>query len=99
MGEVGVHRDGEVGALRNRSAEPGDVGGAEAELALAVDHLDAPVVLRRQPVGDLAGAVGGGVVDDDHADVYGLGEQPLDERRDVLSFVIGWDDDAGGQGL
>jgi hypothetical protein len=60
-----------------------------------VDHLHATVVLRGERVGDRAGAVGRGVIHDDHADVHGQGKQPLHERRQILFLVVGGYDDTG----
>jgi hypothetical protein len=56
---VGVHLADELGVVRERVGEAGDVGGAEAELARAVEHLGAELL------GERAGAVGAGVVDDE----------------------------------
>ena len=63
--EVGVHLDDELGAAGERVLEPGGVGAAEAVLLGAVEDLDR-VELGGEPVGDLAGPVGRGVVDDEH---------------------------------
>ena len=64
--EVGVHLDDEIRAPGKGVIEPGDVGGAEALLRRSVKHLDV-VTLGREAVGDLAGAVGRVVVDDEDA--------------------------------
>ena len=66
MREVAVHLEHELGALGERPPEPGDVRGPDALLRLAVQHGD-PRVLGREPVGDLARAVGRAVVDDENA--------------------------------
>ena len=62
-GEVGVHLDDELCTSRQRLAKPCDVGGAETLLARPVKHRDV-LVRRREPLGDLPGAVGRGVIDD-----------------------------------
>ena len=53
----------------------------------------------REPVGDLAGAVGRGVVDDQHAP---LGRQLLadarDDRLEVVGLVVGRQDEPDGRG-
>ena len=68
MREVAVHLEDELGAVGERAAEAGDVGGPEALLALAVEHVDVGE-LGREAVGELAGAVGRVVVDHEHAHV------------------------------
>ncbi len=88
MREVRVHRADEVGSLGQRPLEASDVGRAQPQLARTVDDLHAPVALRRQSIGDRAGAVGRVVVHD--GDVRArrqreqLGHQPLD----VFPFVV-----------
>ena len=63
MGEVGVHLQYEAGAGLERPVESGDVGGAEAFLARPPQNLDL-LVPGGKPLGDLPGAVGRVVVDD-----------------------------------
>ena len=63
VGEVGVHLDDEICAARQRLAKARDVGGAETLLARPVKHRDV-LVRRCEPLGDLPGAVGRGVIDD-----------------------------------
>ena len=57
VGEVAVHLHHVAGPVGQGVAEAGDVGGADAGLLGAVQDRD-PVVLVRQLVGQLAGAVG-----------------------------------------
>jgi hypothetical protein len=62
---VGVHLDEHVVAALQPPAEAGQVGAAEALLPDPVQDVHL-VVLGREAVSDLAGAVGAGVVDDQH---------------------------------
>ena len=63
MGEVGVHLQDQRGAAGEGAPEAGDVGGAESFLAWPVQDADVLVALG-QPLGDLPGAVGRTVIDD-----------------------------------
>jgi hypothetical protein len=89
VGEVGVHLDYELGAAGERLPEPGDVGGAQPLLRVAVEDGDV-VVLPREPVGDLARPVGRAVVDDQDSPRL---REPIADRRDealdVLGLVVG----------
>ena len=99
MGEVGVHLHDEAGALAEHAPEPGHVGGAEAALAGAMQDRDAVVALGH-PVGDLAGPVRRGVVDDeDPADLGGGGEDRGEDQLQVLRLVVGRQDDPNGPGF
>jgi hypothetical protein len=101
VGEVGVHLDHEVGAGRQRLAESGEVGAAEAVLALAMQDADVGV-LEREPVGEVAGAVRRRVVHDEHGARDGRvaarerGPRERDHGREVLALVVGGEDDPGG---
>jgi hypothetical protein len=101
VGQVGVHLDDQLRAGRQRLAEAGEVGAAEAVLARAVQDADVAVVAG-ELVGQLAGAVGRGVVDDEHGGVDGRsagregGSGAGHDRREVLAFVEGRQDDPGG---
>ena len=89
MGEVGVHLQHQAGAGLERPVESGDVGGAEAFLARAAQDLDL-LVPGREPLGDLPGAVGRVVVDDQHpARGRHLGQDRLDDRLDIRRLVVG----------
>ncbi len=57
MGEVAVHLEQVGGAVVERVAKAGEVGGADAVLLGAMQDLH-PVVLGGEALGDLAGAVG-----------------------------------------
>ena len=81
MGEVGVHLADQLGAAGERLAKAGDVGRAEALLARPVEHRDVRM-LGGQPVGDLPGAVGRGVVDDQQV---AAADQALADRGDDAS--------------
>ena len=83
MGEVGVHLQHQAGAGLERPVESGDVGGAEAFLVRPPQNLDL-LVPGGEPLGDLPGAVGRVVVDDQHpARGRHLGQHRLDDRLDV----------------
>src|SRR5690606_3860017 len=73
-------------------AEALEVGRAEPELAAPVEDVD-PRVFRRELVGDRAGAVGRGVVDDEDVESRVLCEDHWDETGQVLPLVVGRDDD------
>jgi outer membrane lipoprotein SlyB len=72
VGEVGVHLHHVARAAVERVAEAREVRRADAVLLGAVEHLQV-VVLARPAVGDLAGAVGRAVVDDEDAKAVGGG--------------------------
>ena len=55
-----------LGAAGERALEAREVGGAETLLPLSMEDVDERQLLR-QPVSQPAGAVRGGVVDDEHA--------------------------------
>ena len=94
--QVGVHLEEQVGAAGQRVAKAGDVGLAEALLAGAVQHLDVGV-LAGQAVGQLAGAVGRVVVDDQRVElqVVAVGDlaDALEGVPQVVAFVVGRKDD------
>jgi hypothetical protein len=71
VGEVGVHLDTGVEPVVEAPPEPGPVGAPEARLAVPTEQLDSSDLLP-QRFGDLGGAVGATVVDDQHG---GLGER------------------------
>ena len=97
--EVGVHLDHQPRPAGEGMAEAGDVGGAEAFLALAVEEVNGLVPLGELG-GDPPGAVGGVVVDDQDLGVGGklvarIGDQPLDVRR----LFVGGEDEPGRPSL
>ncbi len=63
MGAVSVHFDQDVVAVAQSPVETGHIGCAEAVLGVAVEHVHARIG-RCDPIGDLPGAVGARVVDD-----------------------------------
>ena len=84
------HHDGDAHVVLDRALVAGDDGGADAGVALVLDHLD-PSVLRRGRPGPLCGRVERGVVDDvDPVDEAGDAGQRLLEQR---LLVVGGDDD------
>ncbi len=96
MREVGVHLQHQRGVGGQGAPEAGDVGGAEPFLVGAVEDADV-LVLLGQPIGDLPGAVGGVVIDDE--DVGGgwqLLTHRAEEGLDVLGLVVGRQDQPGG---
>ena len=98
MREVAVHLEHELRVRLERPGEAGEVGAPDALLRRPMEDVE-PLELGREPVGDLAGAVGRAVVDHEHAvprRVEHLTERPH-ERLDVLPLVVGRhaDDGAG----
>src|SRR5215218_9663471 len=101
--EVGVHLADERGTGIQGPAEAGQVGLAEAELRVPVKHLDLAGELGRQAIRDGAGAVGRGVVDDQHPMAVGCGlpddvERGAYYRLEVGRLVVGREDEPGGGG-
>jgi hypothetical protein len=90
--EVGVHLDDALRARRERVPEARQVGLPEPALAGPVEHLD-DAELRADALGDRAGAVRRGVVDDEDAMVLrrrlrehlgDAAQQPLDRSGLVI---------------
>jgi len=95
VGPVGVHLADHVVPLVERDPEPVLVRRPEAALLGAVQDLDG-VVARGQLVGDLAGAVGRVVVDDQHPPRIGqVGEDRGDDLLEVAGLVVGRQDHPG----
>ena len=67
MGEVGVELADDGVVVHARPFEAGAVGVAEAVLARAVQHVH-PRPRRGHALGERAGAVGGGIVDDEQVE-------------------------------
>ncbi len=93
VGEVGVHLHHIARAVVERVAKAGEVGRTDAVPSRAMEHLH-PVVLDRETIGELAGAVGRAVVDDEHAEAVGRRAREHlsrgeDDRLDVLGLVVG----------
>ena len=88
VAEVGVHVDEEIVVLLHGVAHAGQDGGAEAELAGAVHDVHARIG-RRHLVGQLAGAVGRIVVDDQHVRRGQFVVNSLHERTEVVALVVG----------
>src|SRR5262245_20121012 len=92
VGEVGVHLEDVLGPLIERVAEAVAVGRTQPQLARSLEQMDA----RRggHPLlHDRGGAVGRVVVDDEDVQVEGQRHQSVEQRRNVLAFVVGGDDD------
>src|SRR5690606_15739865 len=92
VGEVRVHLEEEVVAALEAPAEPLEIRGAEAELACAVNHVDART-LPREGVCHFAGAVGRGVVDDQDIEALVLFEDHGHDTRQVVPLVVCRNDD------
>ena len=90
MGEVGVHLADHAVAALQAPREAGAVGHPEAVLPGAVQDVH-PWALGRQRVGQLAGAIGRRVVDDEQLEAGG--GEALDEAREGLRLAVGRDDD------
>src|SRR5262249_58180615 len=97
VAEVAVHVHEVVVVVLHRVAHGSKNSGAEAELASAVQDVDARVG-GGQLVGQLAGAVGRVVVDDQHLG----GRQHLpnlrEQRREVVALVVGGERDENARG-
>ena len=81
-----------VVALVEGDRESVTVGGTEARLATAVQHLDVAEVGRR-PFGERPGAVGAVVVDHQHVRLGGRRADRREEVDDVVRLVVGGNDD------
>jgi len=97
--EVGVHLDhvGDPLGPREHVAERVDVRAPEPLLARAMQHAD-PRVLARERVGELAGAIGARVVDDEDLHVGLRGEDLAQRHRQVLPLVVGREHHDGALG-
>ena len=94
MGEVRVHGYRELRALAQGGFEPGDVGCSEAQLCRPVYDLEAGLS-GRHLVQELAGPVGGIVIDDYHLP-FDSGKRRFDameQFQDIGRFIIGRNDD------
>src|SRR5690606_11155194 len=89
---VGVHLDDGVVVALERPPEAVEVGAPEPLLAGPVQHVQARVG-RRCLLGPLTGAVGRGVVDDEHADVGDALAQRGERGGQRLPLVVRRDDD------
>src|SRR5213078_1482908 len=88
----------DVVAARQSPLEPGEVRRPQPVLRRPVQHVHV-LVGRRDAVGELAGAVRAGVVDDEQLDLRHSRAQPPYELDQVVAFVVGGADDenpAGG---
>jgi hypothetical protein len=87
MRAVGIHLHDHVVAALQSECETRDVRAPEAVFARPVQHGHPGV--GGEPVGDLAGAVGTRVVDDEDVDLRRCGEHRGDCRFEVAGFVVG----------
>ena len=92
---VGVHLDQHRVLATQAPGKPGQIRRAQSVLACAVHHVHPVRVGQRQLVGELAGAVGAAVVDDQNVHVGARSVHPADDQRQVLPLVVGGDDHQG----
>ena len=92
MREVAVHLEHELGAVRQRTPEPGEVRRPQPLLALTVQDVDV-VELRSEAIGKVAGTVRRAVVDDEH--VHALVPERAKHRLEVLELVVRGEADDG----
>ncbi len=95
MGEVAVHLDDEVGAVRQRPAKSIDVGPSQATRPRAMEHVQPTRPLGGQLVGDATGAVGRLVIHDQDVQARKAQiEQGLRHGHHVLGLVVGGQDNS-----
>lgn len=92
MRAVRIHLNDALVARVPRPVESREVGGTEAPLARAMEHVNARI-RGREPVGDRAGTVRTGVVDDEQVDIVDRGEKMGCDARQASRFVVGRHDD------
>ena len=92
VGEVGVHLKDVIVPALQRPFEPGDVGGSETELSLAMHRMDARVGAGRL-VGHDTGTVRRVVVHDQDFDPIVLRQHLRHELRQGRRLVVGGNDD------
>src|SRR5690606_41883832 len=85
---VGVHLDDGAVAAPGGPLERGEVGRAQAPFLGAVEDVDAPVV-RGERVGEVPGAVGRVVVDDEHVRLGARAAGGGDGVLEVVALVVG----------
>ena len=88
MAEVGVHVQVKLVAVLDRELHGADDCRAEPQLAGPPNEEHA-LVLAHQLFGELGGAVGRGVVDDQNVGVRGLGANAEHEVFEVFDLVVG----------
>ncbi len=91
MGEVGVHLENGVVSVHQRLLERLDVGSAQTQLPGPMDHADTRV-LNRQFVRKLPGAIRRIIVHDPYSGIRQLGTDGVDDRRHIVTLVIGRQD-------
>ena len=97
VGQVGVDLHEHVVVACHAEPEAGAVGLAEAVLGRAPEDLDASQLVR-DPLCDLRGAVGAGVVDDEDVGFGHACPHPPQEFLDVLGLLVGRRDDQHAHG-
>ena len=93
MRQVGVHLDQYLVAALESPAEAVAVRGAEAHRAEAPEHRDVGRMSLRRGLGEIGGAVGAAVVDDEQLRIGYRDPDVPQHRIDVVAFVVGGEDD------
>ena len=94
VAEVAVHGQNTVVPVLEAVAEAGQVSGAEAELALALEQVE-PGFGLHLATHEVGGAVRTGIVDHQDLQLVGLSEDFAGQEQDVLGLVVGGQYDQG----
>ena len=89
MGEIGIHLENIVVAALQGPFESGEIGGAEPELAAALDKVEPGGELLLQALHHGSGAVGGAVVDDQYLESVLQPEDGADNLFRIFDLVVG----------
>ena len=92
MGEIGIHLEHEVEAMLERPAEAGNVGPPQPLLGSPVQAVN-PRLPGSHLIGQLAGAIGRGVVHHQDLDPRILEQDRRNDLGQILRLVVGRDDD------
>ena len=88
MREVAIHFENEFVIALESPFEAGAVGASEAVFFGAVEDVDRGI-FGGEFIGELAGAVGGIVIDDENIDGDGNLHDASDDVREILPLVVG----------
>lgn len=88
VAEIGVHLVDALISAAEHAVEAGQVGCAQALLALAAEQVDAAGASLHHAAHERGRAVGRVVVDDEHVEVAVEGEHRVDDGLDVLLLII-----------
>ncbi len=94
MGKIGIHFEDELVAPFKCPFKTGDVGPAQSLFSLSVEDVDSGI-RRGHFVEQLAGPVGGVVVNEQNVRFGTMAENGPSYIPDIFLFVIGWDDNQG----